>query len=128
MFKTIYLGFILIIVSGCSQSIDSINEQIKIEQEKGNSEAVYALYEKILDDFDGTDHYPTALFQMAFMNHNDFSRFDLAKQQYQEFLEKFPDHELASSAKFELQYIGIPVNEIPFIKDSLNVKTETLVQ
>ncbi|MCB0280164.1 MAG: hypothetical protein KDD94_11700 [Calditrichaeota bacterium] len=119
---------VIILLSGCSQNIDEINEQIKLEQEKGNKEVVYTLYQKILDEFEGTDHYATALFQMAFMNSNEFSRLDLAKAQYEEFLKKFPNHELASSARFELKYIGMPVDEIPVIKDSLNAKREMLVQ
>ncbi|MDP6133258.1 MAG: hypothetical protein QF856_01540 [Candidatus Marinimicrobia bacterium] len=36
---------------------------------------------------------------------------------YQTFLETFPDHELVSSVKFELEILGKSINEIPALKN-----------
>ena len=39
-----------------------------------------------------------------------------AKVEYQKFLEIFPKHELAPSVKFEIQYLGKSIEEIPALQ------------
>ena len=39
-----------------------------------------------------------------------------AKVEYQQFLKKFPNHELAPSVKFEIDYLGKSIEEIPALK------------
>ena len=39
-----------------------------------------------------------------------------AKIEYSAFLEKFPTHELSPSVKFELEFLGKEIDEIPALK------------
>ena len=39
-----------------------------------------------------------------------------AEAEYESFLKKFPDHELSPSVKFELEYLGKSIEEIPALK------------
>ena len=39
-----------------------------------------------------------------------------AKIEYEEFLNRFPEHELSPSVKFEIEYLGKSVDEIPALK------------
>jgi hypothetical protein len=43
---------------------------------------------------------------------NELQKYDEAEKLYEKFLEKFPQSELAPSAKEEIQNIGIPPEEI----------------
>ena len=39
-----------------------------------------------------------------------------AQIEYESFLNKFPDHELSPSVKFEIDYLGKSIEEIPALK------------
>ena len=39
-----------------------------------------------------------------------------AQVEYESFLKKFPDHELSPSVKFEIEYLGKSIEEIPALK------------
>ena len=39
-----------------------------------------------------------------------------ALKEYNVFLEKYPDHELAPSVQFEIQWLGKDINDIPALK------------
>jgi hypothetical protein len=58
-----------------------------------------------------------ALFMLGFLNANHLNNFEKAKTYYQEFLDKYPEHELADGAKFEVENMGKNPDEIPFLLD-----------
>ena len=43
---------------------------------------------------------------------NDIKDYDKAKKYYQEFLKKWPMHELAASVKWELDHLGKDISEL----------------
>jgi outer membrane protein assembly factor BamD (BamD/ComL family) len=47
-----------------------------------------------------------ALFQIGFIYNNKLGNVDSARIAYEQFLAKFPQHELAPYAKFELDNLG----------------------
>ena len=59
---------------------------------------------------------PFSLFMQGFIYANMLSNFEKARKHYEEFLNKFSDHELAQSVQFELKYLGIEIQEIPELK------------
>jgi outer membrane assembly lipoprotein YfiO len=73
-------------------------------------------YKKFYQMFPASDQAPTMLFLSAFIYNNEFNNepamLDSARRFYQLFLEKYPDHELASSAKFELENLGKSPDEL----------------
>ena len=44
---------------------------------------------------------------------NALNDFDKARFEYNEFLKRFPEHELSPSVKFEIEFLGKDINEIP---------------
>ena len=54
---------------------------------------------------------------------NDIHDLDKAKAAYQEFLKKYPNHELASSVKWELAHLGQDLSEIELQLGSDSTKT-----
>lgn len=80
--------------------------------------------EVAVENFKGlVEYYPEskynaeALFMLGFINANDVKDFDNAQKYYSEFLKKYPDHELAFSAKYELENLGKDINELSIFKE-----------
>jgi TolA-binding protein len=53
-----------------------------------------------------------ALFLQGYLNENNKNDTALSRKFYKEFLEKYPNHEMAQSARFSLQHIGKSADEI----------------
>jgi tetratricopeptide (TPR) repeat protein len=62
-------------------------------------------YQRIITDFPNYDKTPHSLFLMGFCYENDMGQKDKAKPLYEEFLKKYPQHELAQSVQFSLSNI-----------------------
>lgn len=74
-------------------------------------------FQKILDDYPNGMYSSKALFMIGFVNANYLKNFEKARKYYSEFLEKYPNHELADDAKYELENLGKDINELPFLKN-----------
>jgi TolA-binding protein len=71
------------------------------------------LYRKLYDKYPQSENAAKALFLSAYILANEpLKDYDKATKTYKLFLEKFPDHELAYSAKEEIKYMGIPAEDI----------------
>ena len=73
-------------------------------------------YRKVLEKYNGSDQEPHALFMIGYIYANIISDEKSAKVEYETFLRKFPDHELAPSVKFEIDYLGKSIDQIPALK------------
>lgn len=73
-------------------------------------------YQKVADNFSGSANEAQALFMVGYVQANILSDFENAKISYNKFLEKFPDHELVPSVRFEIENMGKDINEIPVLK------------
>ncbi len=63
-------------------------------------------YQKFYAQFANSENAPKALFMIGFMRANDLNDYDSARISYNEFLKKYPEHELAPSVKMELDNLG----------------------
>ncbi len=61
---------------------------------------------RFLDLFPQSPQVPKVMFMLAFLYNNETKQIDSAKKYYELFLASYPDHELAPSAKFELETLG----------------------
>ncbi len=82
-----------------------------ISKEESLKKAV-TYYQKLYDLFPKNDKAAKALFMAAFIKANELNQLDAARSSYQIFIEKFPNHELASQAKIELENLGKTPEEI----------------
>ena len=73
-------------------------------------------YGIIQANFPEAKQVPFSLFMQGFIYANALSDFEQARVHYKEFLEKYADHELATSVTFELKYLGKDIQEIPELK------------
>lgn len=69
-------------------------------------------YRRVYSEYPKSKEAPKALFMVGFIQANEQGRFDSATVSYKLFLEKYPNDEMASSAKTELDNMGVPPKEI----------------
>ena len=73
-------------------------------------------YRKVIENHKGSTQEPHALFMIGYIYANVLNDMQSAKIEYEEFLNRFPEHELSPSVKFEIEYLGKSVDEIPALK------------
>ena len=74
-----------------------------------------ATFETIVKQFPNGLYTARAMFMVGYLNANHLNNMEKARQYYQMFVDKYPKHELADDAKFELEHLG--QTDIPFLKD-----------
>ena len=88
------------------------NKQIKNLTEKENLNKAIELFKKIHDDYPKSEFAPSGLFMAGFICANDLQDFEAATSIYKQFLQEYPDNELAASAQAELDNMGLSPEEI----------------
>lgn len=74
-------------------------------------------FSKVIAEYPNGLFSSKAIFMVGYLNANHMKNFDKARKYYTEFLEKYPDHELADAARYELEHIGKDVEDLPFLND-----------
>ena len=70
------------------------------------------LFREVYDKYPNTEQAPAALFMSGFVLSNNLYKYSEATKTYQLFLEKFPNHKLAKSAREELNTMGMSPEDI----------------
>ncbi|MCK5033644.1 MAG: tetratricopeptide repeat protein [Calditrichia bacterium] len=73
-------------------------------------------FQSLLENYPEGQNTPNAMFMIGFICANHSEKLDEAKKYYNMFMEKYPDHELVSSAKYELETLGKDINELDIFK------------
>lgn len=81
-------------------------------------------YRKFCAMFPKSPQAPTALFLTGFLFNNELHNIDSARMVYETFIQNYPDHELTSSARFELETLGKDPTQIfqPDVATNTGVK------
>ncbi len=78
-------------------------------------------FRRVFDKYPDNEKAPMALFLSGFILANDLRNFEQATKTYNLFLEKYPKHELAQSAKEELENMGLTPDQILQKKTQKNI-------
>ncbi len=70
------------------------------------------IFVSVADKYPKSEQAPQSLFMAGFIYANELKNYDEAIKTYKLFLEKYPDSELASSAKDELDNMGLTPEQI----------------
>ena len=112
---TVSLAIILTARSGKK----SEEEYLSIATEHFNKEE-YNLaienYNYLLEHYPDGIKTPQAMFMIGYIYANNIENFDQARKYYTLFIEKYPEHELARSAQYELETMGQDINELSIFK------------
>ena len=123
--KVIGLIIIVMMVFSCGKKMTEreIFDEAQKLQSESNFEKSAELYQKLLKDYPESRYYASALFMLGFLYANDIKDIDKASTYYNEFLKKFPDHELTDDVEFELKNLGKPITDIDkVIQDNIKKK------
>jgi outer membrane protein assembly factor BamD (BamD/ComL family) len=114
----------LIFLAGCSGELssDELFQNAKTAYNSGNYQKAVTDLQTFMKKFPDDPEYPQVLFLYAFINANQLNNFEEAEKAYKKFLKKYPEHEMAASAKFELDNLGKPVDELILKMNDKNVK------
>ncbi len=110
---------LILIVAACSSRLPEAtyyNQAKKAYTSQKIDEAVEN-YEALVEYYPKSVYRAESLFLLGYINANDIKDYDAAKKYYGMLIEEYPDHELVTSAKFEIQNLGKDVNEMPFLKN-----------
>jgi len=88
------------------------NKMLKGLPEKESLEKAVKIYRQVFDSYPQSTQAPTSLFMSAFILANELQKLHPAEMTYKLFLQKFPNHELANSAREELNNLGLSPEEI----------------
>ena len=113
------LVMLLLAAFGCEKKV-SEKEYFDMAQqymEQHNYEKAVEYFQKVYNDYPNGLLSSKALFMTGFINANYLQDFEKARESYSLFIEKYPDHELAKDAKFELDLMGKSPDELPFMKE-----------
>ncbi len=97
------------------------NKMVKGLSPNESLEKAVNIYRQVFDEYPNSSQAPTALFMSAFVLANELQKYHRAEVTYQLFLQKFPNHELASSAREELNNLGLTPEEILRKKSTPNI-------
>ena len=117
--KTVLISFVLMLmVFSCSKTL-SEEEYYNAAKDAYTKEN----FKLAIDNFNNiVTHYPQgtraaeASFMLGFINANDVKDYDAAKKYYEDFIKKYPKHELADDAQYELETLGKDINDLPIFK------------
>lgn len=73
--------------------------------------------QRIFDQYPSSKEAPVSLFHIGYIYANDLMLYDKAKAAYEKFLQLYPEHDFAEAARFELKFMGKPVEELPIFKE-----------
>lgn len=88
------------------------NQLDKNIKPKESFEKAEEYFMQVYEKYPDSEEAPKALFMSGFILANDLQNYDKATTSYNLFLEKYPSHPLAVSAKEELDNMGLTPEEI----------------
>ncbi len=97
------------------------NKMVENIAEKETYQKASEIFRKIFDKYPNYKKAPMALFLSGFILANDLRNYEAATTTYNLFLQKYPDNELATSAKEELDNMGLTPDQILQKKASKNI-------
>ena len=83
-----------------------------ISMNTGYPERAVELYTRVHKEYAGFEKQPESLFLIAFIYENQLMNFQRAENTYNQFLELYPDHNLADDAKILLEHLGKSPDEM----------------
>lgn len=71
-----------------------------------------SFFDQIIDNYPEYDKAPYSMFLKAFIYEDQLKDFDKAREGYEDFIEKYPDHDMAEAAAFSIMNLGKSPEEL----------------
>ena len=117
---------LIIIIGACSTKLSEEDYYSKAQENYANQKFELAIenFKGIAENYTDGKRHAESLFMLGFINANDLQDFEEAKKYYSIFVEKYPQHELADDAQYELDNLGKDINDLPIFQDAASDSTE----
>lgn len=120
-FVSINVLFLLMVTMSCSGDRNMSEEEYfnlaKDYMDQQNWVEAEAYFEKISSKYGGGKYAAQATFMVGYINANELKNFEKAREYYNLFLERYPNDDLATAAKYELENMGKSPDELPFLNE-----------
>ncbi len=70
------------------------------------------LFNRIIYQYPDFEKVPDCLFLLGYIYENNLQNYGKAKEIYEDFLRRYPDHDFADDARISLQNLGKPLEEL----------------
>lgn len=77
-----------------------------------NATAALELFNRIIYQYPDFEKVPECMFLMGFIFENNLQNFGKAKELYEMFLAKYPNHDFADDARISIDNMGKPLEEL----------------
>ncbi len=109
------LIFVLLASCGSEQGENHFYNLATQYMGQGNWEKAEQNFTQVIEQFPNGQYASKSLFMVGYINANHLNNHDKASKYYAQFVDKYPDHELADDAQYELDNMGKGVDELPFL-------------
>jgi outer membrane protein assembly factor BamD (BamD/ComL family) len=109
---------VLIFAISCSKNMSEVDYYTKANELMSQEqwEEAEQNFQSIIDKYPDGEYSAKAVFMIGFINANYTNNLEKAKEYYHKFLEKYPNHDLADDARYELENLGKSIDDLPFLK------------
>jgi outer membrane protein assembly factor BamD (BamD/ComL family) len=91
-------------------------QKATLSQEQSDFPTAIKTYEELVKQYPKSSNAPKCQFMIGYLYANHLKQPDKAREAYQAFIKAFPEHLLVKDAQWELDHLGMDVNQI----DELN--------
>ena len=127
------LGLVAVLLIMCAEKKTEEEQYMTAYELYNNQEYQKAIdnFKKVIDQYPNGKFTATSIFLIGFISNNYTKDLDQAKEYYELFIKKYPEHDMISSAKYELENLGKDIESLPIfqeIADSTGMDTQSDIQ
>lgn len=97
---------------GSDQSAQYLYKAAEVARSIRTFPKTLTIYDWLISDYPNYEKTPTVVFLKGFLLDNEQQNLELAKESYEMFIDRYPEHELASHVKFLIENLGKSDEEI----------------
>lgn len=98
--------------SNRANSADRMFKAAELAMSLNHTVQAIKYFERVYDEYPKYEKRPYALFLKAFVLENQAQNYERAREVYEEFIQKYPGHDMADDAKYSLQNMGKSPEEL----------------
>lgn len=122
------LILVFLLPIGCKKMSDTeLLAQANQYNQEGKYEEAISAFQKLIDNYPKSPECPEAQFMIGYIFANSIKDLDKAKEAYEKFLKIYPNDDLATSTRWELDNLGKEIDDIEMlIQNAQEASADTL--
>jgi outer membrane protein assembly factor BamD (BamD/ComL family) len=117
----------IMLLSACKSgpSQQELFEKATVAQEKSDFAGAIGAYQEFVERYPDAPDAPKCQFMIGYLRANHMNDDTSAKEAYRQFIQMYPDHVLIKDAQWELDHLGMDVNEIEELNEILGKEADS---